>query len=153
MNIFYLDSDPLYCACLIRDKDIKQLIVDGCHILSTAHRVLDGDKHYNFTDHRETIFYKALYPDHPWNVWARSSSKNYMWLSDHMKHVARQYYMRFGKIHTSTGLIWIFNENPPFNLKIGHLLPAPVVVPNDKFLLSTPVESYRAYYESLKDKT
>ena len=43
MNIFYLDRDPKIAAQMMCDKHVVKMILESAQILSTAHRVLDGD--------------------------------------------------------------------------------------------------------------
>ena len=43
MNIFYLDEDPVKAAQYMCDKHVVKMIVESAQILSTAHRVLDGE--------------------------------------------------------------------------------------------------------------
>lgn len=42
MNIFILDKDPVISAQLQCDKHVVKMIVESAQMLSTAHRVLDG---------------------------------------------------------------------------------------------------------------
>ena len=49
MNIFYLDDDPIQCAKWHVDKHIVKMITEYCQLLSTAHRVLDGQMYYGKT--------------------------------------------------------------------------------------------------------
>jgi len=43
MNIFYLDKDPVIAAQMSADKHCVKMILESAQMLSTAHRVLDGD--------------------------------------------------------------------------------------------------------------
>ena len=43
MNIFYLDKAPEIAAQLHCDKHVVKMILESAQMLSTAHRVLDGD--------------------------------------------------------------------------------------------------------------
>ena len=42
MNIFYLDYDTKKCAEMHVDKHCVKMILEYAQLLSTAHRVLDG---------------------------------------------------------------------------------------------------------------
>ena len=44
MNIFYLDRDPGICTLMHCDKHVVKMILETAQMLSTAHRVLDGDE-------------------------------------------------------------------------------------------------------------
>ena len=43
MNIFYVDKDPMIAAQMMCDKHVVKMILESAQLLSTAHRVLDGD--------------------------------------------------------------------------------------------------------------
>ena len=43
MNIFYLHKDPQQCARLHCDKHVVKMIIEYAQLLSTTHRVLDGE--------------------------------------------------------------------------------------------------------------
>ena len=60
MNIFYLDKNPRTCATMHLDKHCVKMILEYAQLLSTAHRVCDGD---SFADTQE--FYKATHINHP----------------------------------------------------------------------------------------
>lgn len=81
MNIFYLNSNPRIAAQMLCDKHVIKMIVESAQMLSTAHRVLDGDvmikknknnkiikiyKHPNLI--LESKLYKATHINHPCNI-------------------------------------------------------------------------------------
>jgi len=43
MNIFYLSEDPVQCAKWHCDQHVTKMILEYAQLLSTAHRVLDGE--------------------------------------------------------------------------------------------------------------
>ena len=43
MNIFYLDKNPVVAAQMQCDKHVVKMILESAQMLSTAHRVLDGN--------------------------------------------------------------------------------------------------------------
>ena len=47
MNIFHLDRDPVQSAQWMIDKHVVKMIVESAQLLSTAHRVLDGEEYYD----------------------------------------------------------------------------------------------------------
>ena len=67
MNIFYLDHDVTKCAEMHNDKHCVKMILEYAQLLSTAHRVLDGNvsvglsktgrkqTRYVLPDHREPL--------------------------------------------------------------------------------------------------
>jgi hypothetical protein len=55
MNIFYLDSDPVKSAELHCDKHVVKMIIEYAQLMSTAHRVLDGDLYEDRTANNQTL--------------------------------------------------------------------------------------------------
>ena len=45
MNIFYLDECPIESARAQCDKHVVKMILETAQLLSTAHRLLDGDEY------------------------------------------------------------------------------------------------------------
>ena len=45
MNIFFLDTDTKQCAKYHCDKHVVKMIVEYAQLLSTAHRMLDGEEY------------------------------------------------------------------------------------------------------------
>ena len=69
-------------------------------MLSTAHRVLDGDEHAN-----NAGMYKMAHKNHPSTKWVRHSYQNYKWLYTHMTALMQEYTYRYGKHHATERLI------------------------------------------------
>ena len=44
MNIFYLDTNPALCAEYHCDKHVVKMIIEYAQLLSTAHRIIDGEE-------------------------------------------------------------------------------------------------------------
>ena len=78
MNIFYLDKDPKTCAEMHCDKHVVKMIIEYAQLMSTAHRVLDGDPYVSQTlggrriqrwkhpiAKMEKTLYKASHVKHP----------------------------------------------------------------------------------------
>ena len=91
MNIFHLDNDPIKAAQMMCDKHIVKMIVEYAQLMSTAHRVLDGEEYLDKTANNRNIrrwyhpeydgfLYKASHVNHPSNIWVRESDENYFWL-------------------------------------------------------------------------
>ena len=69
MNIFYVHSDPKTCAQQHVDKHVVKMILEYAQLLSTAHRVLDGNQsvglsktgrkqtRYVLSDDRDSVLY------------------------------------------------------------------------------------------------
>ena len=80
MNIFYLHEDPQEASEMMCDKHNVKMILESAQMLSTAHRVLDGDE---YADQHE--LHKATHKNHPSTVWTRSTDENYDWHFDLFK--------------------------------------------------------------------
>ena len=55
MNIFYLHKDPIKNAEYHCDKHIVKMATEYCQLLSTAHRVLDGQIYLGKTKSNRNI--------------------------------------------------------------------------------------------------
>ena len=116
MNIFYLDADVTECAKAHNDKHTVKMIVEYAQLMSTAHRMLDGELYYDkskngrkvarykLPDHREEHMYKACHFNHPSAVWTRQSNNNYNWLYCLWVELCKEYTYRYGKKHASAEL-------------------------------------------------
>jgi len=56
MNIFYLNKDPKVCAEQHCDKHVVKMIVEYAQLLSTAHRVIDGEEYEDDEEEYEDDF-------------------------------------------------------------------------------------------------
>lgn len=137
MNVFYLDPDPKICAEMHLDKHVVKMIIEYAQLLSTAHRVLDGEeyteltangrriKRWRLSDHREPALMKATHINHPSSIWVRANNENYNWLYTMWNFLLKEYTYRYGKIHACERLI-------------GPLLLAPTNIQRCKFFAPTP---------------
>ena len=112
MNIFFLDKDPIIAAQLMCDKHVVKMILESAQMLSTAHRVVDGD---NRAD--QDGIYKMAHKNHPSTIWVRTSKKNYEWLWNHFDALLKEYTHRYGKHHATERLRNILFM-PPLNIDI-----------------------------------
>ena len=64
MNIFYLDRNPKIAAQMHCDKHVVKMVLEYAQILSTAHRVIDGDE----VADREGL-YEIAHKNHPSTAW------------------------------------------------------------------------------------
>ena len=55
MNVFYLDHHTQRCAKQHVDKHVVKMIVEYAQLLSTAHRVLDGEEYEGRTANNRRI--------------------------------------------------------------------------------------------------
>ena len=100
MNIFYLDRNPSIAAEMACDKHVVKMILESAQLLSTAHRVIDGDEYAD-----KVGLYKMAHKNHPSTIWTRTSTENYMWLNRYFGALCREYTYRYGKHHASERLL------------------------------------------------
>ena len=91
------------------------MIVESAQMLSTAHRVLDGDA---IADTKG--LYQKAYENHPSCVWVREDALNYWWLWMHALTLCEEYKWRFSvdgnlKSHKTVPVIHALQE-PPVNI-------------------------------------
>ena len=162
MNIFALSSDPFESAQMMCDKHVVKMIVETAQLLSTAHRVLDGESYTDKTSNGRNIqrwrltssahtydmeaqLYKATHVNHPSAVWARESSSNYIWLFSHFEGLCDEYTQRYNKIHLTDEKLRSILSYIPVNIRRGNLTSMPQAMP-DKYKSSHYVDAYRRYY-------
>lgn len=156
MNIFFVDEDPGKAAEALVDKHVVKMILESAQLLSTAHRVLDGDefvdsstgrkiKRWRLHDSREEVLYKATHINHPSAVWARESVENYLWLVEHFAGLLDEYTYRYGKRHKCFDML-VYLYSPPFNLKAYDGTPMPSAMAEEYKISNDPLTNYRNYY-------
>lgn len=168
MNIFVLDSDPVLAAQNQCDKHIVKMIVESAQMLSTAHRMLDGNiqmgpsksgkrtvKTWTLPDERELHLYKAVHMSHPCTVWTMECDHNYDWHYVHFKALCDEYTYRYGKKHATDTLLRHRLAQLPSNIprttrctmfKLAMKANPECMFPED------PVKSYRAFYQTKQDR-
>lgn len=159
MNIFRVDGRPDFAAYALGDVHVRKMLLESCQLLSTAHRVLDGEvieafskngrkiKRYRLPDARDYTIYQASHTNHPCAVWTRESVENYNWLVAHAFALAEEYEMRFSKKHKCAGEVLYALASPPLNLKKWEPTPAPSVMPDEYKISGDPLTNYRQYYK------
>jgi hypothetical protein len=162
MNIFYLDRDTKKCAEMHVDKHCVKMILEYAQLLSTAHRVLDGNlgtrlsksgrkqQYYILADKREQVLYSATHVNHPSAIWVRQSDKNYSWLFDMFESLLEEYTYRYGKTHACEKLVWAL-EVRPNNIPRGNFTEPTPAMPDHYKVDGDSIQSYKNYY--LGDKT
>ena len=161
MNIFYLNPNPRICAEMHLDKHVVKMIVEYAQLLSTAHRVLDGEKFTDKTANNRSIqrwrltddmleknLYKATHANHPSAVWVRQSVQNYMWLAELLEELCGEYTHRYGKVHKveRDGLMQMLKNNFPVMLSdSGFTEPTPAM-PDTYKVTNDSIRSYQNYY-------
>ena len=105
MNIFVLHEQPVRAAQMVCDKHSSKMVLESGQMLSTAHRMLDGNLEYRMSlsgkrtvkyflhpnSNMETILYKAVHFHHPCTVWTMPSKANYDWHSKHLVGLADEF--------------------------------------------------------------
>ena len=139
MNIFYVHTDPAHAAICLPDKLVVKMPLESAQMLSTAHRVLNGDEWCDFNG-----IYKTAHINHPCSIWARESLQNYTWLYYHFYALCQEYTNRYDRQHLSfTKLNHILCE-APINIPDIGLTTMPQAMP-DEYKNSDPVKAYRDY--------
>lgn len=161
MNIFYLNENPQTCAQEHLDKHVVKMILEYAQLLSTAHRLLDGNQYIAKTEagrnikrwklnnsKLESLLFKASHINHPSAVWARKNVQNYMWLAELLEETCREYTHRYGKIHSveRTGLMQTLKNNFPSNIPIGPFTEPTPAMPEDCKISGDSIASYKKYY-------
>lgn len=153
MNIFVLDRDPVIAAQLHCDKHVVKMILETAQLLSTAHRILDGDITGQLPDEaRDGILYRSTHQNHPSAIWARASSENYRWLVRLLRALCDEYHYRYGQhkrnpTHHKVVNSGLLNqlETLPENITDDAQTEFPQCMP-DEYKDDDVVKAYRKYY-------
>ncbi|UTS52030.1 hypothetical protein [Synechococcus phage BUCT-ZZ01] len=166
MNIFALHQETNICAQYHGNKHVVKMIIEYGQLLSTAHRVLDGQKFitrsatgrrktvYSLSDREfDKILYKATHINHPSAIWCRQSASNYRWLYQLLFALCKEYTFRYGRVHKleSSGLLGFLHIEPnKIDYKKPFTYPTPAMPP--EYIQDDVIESYRSYYINAKVK-
>ena len=140
MNIFYLDKDPEIAAQMMCDKHVVKMILESAQMLSTAHRVLDGDEYAD-----KMGLYKMAHKNHPSTIWVRSALANYDWLLSHMYYLMEEYTYRYEKHHATERLKKPLFKAPD-NINWSYSFSDPPQCMPDYCKGVDTVSSYQTYY-------
>lgn len=163
MNIFYLDSDPKTCAEMHLDKHVVKMIIEYAQLMSTAHRVLDGEEYYDKTANGRKIkrwrmedpkyeagLMKASHVNHPSGVWVRASKENYMWLNRMWNYLLLEYTYRYGKRHACADRMDVLYAWPQ-KIPEGKFYPPTPAMPEECKIPGNSLASYHKYYKERKN--
>lgn len=163
MNIFYLDRDPVKCAQYHGDKHCVKMILESAQLLSSAHRVLDGQQVTKKTANnrtmttyvhpnpsREAELYKMTHRNHPCAIWSRESSGNYLWLVSLTDALIDEYRFRYGKDHAVLAKMPLLRRLP-INIPLGPFTEPAQAMPEKYRVPGDSMAAYREYYRN--DKT
>lgn len=166
MNIFILDESPVLAAQLQCDKHVVKMVLESAQMLSTAHRMLDGNtstgvsksgkrtvKKYVHVE-LDDVLYKAVHFNHPCTVWTMKTSGNYQWHYDHFVALCDEYTYRYGREHLADTKLRDVLKHLPKNITIENQTQFALAMgdnpecqfPND------PVKSYRLFYQTKQDR-
>lgn len=162
MNIFYLDTDPKLAAQYHCDKHVVKMIIEYAQLMSTAHRILDGNmyldktaagrniKRWKLDDHREPLLYKASHINHPSGFWVREHLSHYQWIWNLASELCQEYRYRYGgtndKQHKTSLVIQNLSFAPNNISRNGIFTEPPQAMPDDVKVPGNSIEAYRNYY-------
>lgn len=148
------------------------MITEYAQLLSTAHRVLDGQqityyqldanlklrkcKAWLHPDDKivgDTLYweyYKAFNPKHPSCVWVMQSHINYNWLYLLFTVLHQEYTMRYSKQHNAFTANYSKLHKKPINIPKCDATPLLCAMPEDCKISDDPVKNYREYYRRYK---
>ena len=163
MNIFFLDRTPTTCAQYHNDKHVVKMVIEYAQLLSTAHRVLDGQQYWDktkngrrikrykmFNKFLDTELYLAAHVRHPSAIWTRQSIHHYNWLHDLWFALCKEYEYRYNREHlTYTKLNKILLKAPK-GMPRGEWSDPPPAMPDDCKIDGDSLASYHKYYREHK---
>jgi hypothetical protein len=161
MNIFYLHHDPKTCAQMHNDKHVVKMIIEYAQLMSTAHRILDGEEYVGLTengrrikrwrlhDERETVLMKASHINHPSGLWTRSNRDNYIWLYRLWFYLCKEYTFRYGRTHACERLTEVLYV-PPYSITNSEFYPPTPAMPDIYKVKGDSLTSYHNYYRGGK---
>ena len=144
MNIFFLDRDPIKAAQQHCDKHVVKMILETGQLLSTAHRLLDGDEYAD-----RYGLYKVTHKNHPSAAWARANNNSYRWLYDMFIALGEEYTYRYNKVHATIQKLRDPLSSSPWNAPQAFMSEPPQCMPDDVKALDS-VTAYRNYYRIYK---
>ena len=162
MNIFYLHENPIQNAKWHIDKHIVKMPIEYAQLLSTAHRLLDGEmylgktangrniKRWRLDDEREDILYKASHINHPSAIWVRESIENYYQMFKLYMATLAEFTNRYGKIHGASKPS-VFLMRPPLNIPCVKRTEIPQCMPDYCKVKGNPIKAYCNYYINEKE--
>ena len=164
MNIFYLSHDPIEAAAFHCDKHCVKMILESAQLLSTAHRVLDGEERATLSasgrkvkrwvhpdSEMDSVLYQATHVNHPSAVWARQSKHHYYWLEKLLSALYNEYSARYKKIHLVEIKLGEALKFCPENIGKSPFVEPPQCMPDYCKVPGNAVQAYKNYYLNEKD--
>ena len=162
MNIFYLHKEPEVSARLHCDKHVVKMIIEYAQMLSTAHRMVDGEQYYGLSkngrriarwrhpnSNLENVLYKASHINHPSAVWVRENAIQYQYMYDLFVALCDEYTYRYGKVHMTDSKLRDVLNNIPDKMPLGEWREPPQAMPDDVKSESS-LDAYHKYYREYK---
>jgi hypothetical protein len=142
--------DPTEAAQMQCDKHIVKMSCESAQMLSTAHRMLDGEPDGKRWVHSNELLYNVVHKNHPCTKWTMETTANYAWHYLHFVALCKEYTFRYGKVHASFTKLNDILSFPPKNLPLGPMTePALAMGTNPECIFpGEPVKSYRCYYKT-----
>jgi hypothetical protein len=154
----------MVCAHYHNDKHVVKMIVETAQLLSTAHRMLDGEPYTELSPKgrkrrrwkmknsvSEKLLYKATHFNHPSAVWVRQSKENYHWLYGLFVCLLKEYTFRYMKKHKTEKLILELFV-PPDNIADKPFTPPTFACKNKAlYECGDRIKEYRLYYINEKE--
>lgn len=162
MNIFYLNEDPVVSSHLHCDKHVVKMVIEYAQMLSTAHRILDGEeyldktangrniKRYRLQDtEMENVLYKASHIKHPSAIWVRENAIQYQYMYDMFVALCDEYTYRYGRVHETDKKLRVLLDQLPMNIELGSWREPPQCMPDD-VKTDKSIDAYHKYYQVYK---
>ena len=139
------------------------MVIEYAQLLSTAHRVLDGQQYWDktkngrrikrykmFNKYLDTELYLAAHVRHPSAIWTRQSIHHYNWLFDLWFALSKEYEYRYNREHlTFTKLNKILMKAPK-GIPRDEWSDPPPAMPDDCKIDGDSIASYHKYYREHK---
>ena len=167
MNIFVLNENPIVAARQHCDKHVVKMILESAQMLSTAHRILDGDeervpsvsgktmsRYWRLNDYREPILYRAVHMKHPCTIWSMESSANYKWHYQLFEELCDEFTYRYGKVHSTDRKLRSILKRLPNNIPFKERTPFKLAMGSNPECMDydNPVQSYRDFYRTKQER-
>jgi len=157
MNRMHIEKTPKEIARSLPDTHVNKLFLEESQMLSTAHRLLDGELYHEISPKGKRVkrwrlegafednLYKAVHYNHPATKWARFSAQTYLWAFELAKELSREYSYRYGKVHGCAKLL-PFLSCLPKNIKDSGWEDPPQCV-YDECKSDNVIDAYRKYFK------
>ena len=134
------------------------MILESAQLLSTAHRVLDGQmritksksgrnvQRWSLDDERKNTIYGVTHVNHPSAIWCRVNIDHYRYLYDLFCYLLDEYTYRYGRVHKCDSMrmpLFACPNNIDYEARWQD---PPQAMPEDCKVVGDTVQAYRNYY-------